>query len=62
MFFLNRNSQWPHLLPVTLMLLVAVSFASEADDGLGKADAPPNRITGQVVLADGQPASHATIR
>lgn len=44
------------------MLLVAGAVASEPEDGLGEADAEPNRITGQVVLADGQPASHAKIQ
>ena len=65
MFFLNKNSQWClqwlSVLSVGLMLLVAGAVASEPDDGLGKADAQPNRLTGQVVLAEGQTASHAKI-
>ena len=65
MFFLNKNSQWClqwlSVLSVGLMLLVAGAVASEPDDGLGKADAQPNRLTGQVVLAEGQTASHANL-
>ncbi len=61
MFFLNPNLQWPSVLSAGRMLVAAIAIASEADDGLGKADAQPNRITGQVVLAEGLPASHAKI-
>lgn len=61
MLFNNRNSQWPSILPIGLMLLVASAVAGEPEDGLGKADADPNHISGQVVLADGMPASHAKL-
>lgn len=61
MFFRNRSRPWPSVLSVGLLLLATGAVANEPDDGLGKADAQPNRITGQVVLADGLPASHAKV-
>jgi len=41
MFFPNRLSSCPNVLTVVLILLSAFAFASEPEDGLGKADAEP---------------------
>lgn len=58
----HQSSQLRSVLSVGLMLLVAGAVASEPDDGLGKADAEPNQLSGQVLLVDGLPASHAKLR
>ncbi len=57
----KRILQWPSILSVVQVLLVAGAVANEPDNGLGRADAQANHITGQVVLVDGMPASQAKL-
>lgn len=49
---------WAYL---TLCCLYPLAAADDLQDGMGKLDAQPNRISGQVILTNGQPAAGATI-